>query len=151
MMILRCIAEISTWTSEVLKHVEEVGEELLEEVEQVHAEAEVRMAPCYWQVISDRCCLFKMLSIILTQESVVKEENKIRKHGLTSCTYKADFKLFKLVISPRLESLLFSGERLASLTDSPLLPSQLSLQLVTLPSQVTNWKEKQVNLGISHA
>ena len=47
MMILRCIAEISTWTSEVLKHVEEVGEELLEEVEQVHAEAEVRMPPCY--------------------------------------------------------------------------------------------------------
>ena len=43
-MIYRCKAEISTWTSKVLKQVLEVREELLEEVEQVHAEAEVRIA-----------------------------------------------------------------------------------------------------------
>ena len=43
-LMFRCTAEISSWTSEVLKQVEEVREELMEEVEQVHAEAEVRMA-----------------------------------------------------------------------------------------------------------
>ena len=43
-MMFRCKAEISSWTSEVLKQVEEVREKLMEEVEQVHAEAEVRMA-----------------------------------------------------------------------------------------------------------
>ena len=68
----------------------------------------------------------------------MKEESEIRRHGLTSSTYKADFKTFNLAISPRLESLLCSGERLASFTDSHILPSQLSLQLVTLSSQVAN-------------
>ena len=43
-LMFRRKAEISSWTSEVLKQVEEVREELMEEVEQVHAEAEVRMA-----------------------------------------------------------------------------------------------------------
>jgi len=103
----RCTAEISSWTSEVLKQVEEVREELMEEVEQVHAEAE---------------------------ENVTKEEIEIRKQGWT--TFKADFKPFNLAISPRLEALLLSGERLASLTDSPLFPSHLSLQLVTFSSQL---------------
>ena len=41
-MMFRCIAEISTWTSEVLNQVEMVREELVEEVKQVHAEAQVR-------------------------------------------------------------------------------------------------------------
>ena len=65
-----------------------------------------------------------------TQEAATHEENDIRKHGST--TFKADFKAFNLAISPRLEALLYSGEKLASITDSPLLPSQLSLQLATL-------------------
>ena len=43
-LMFRCKAEISSWTSEVLKQVEEVRGELMEEVEQIHAEAEVRMA-----------------------------------------------------------------------------------------------------------
>jgi len=102
----RCMAEISTWTSGVLKQVESVKEELVEEVKQVHTEAE---------------------------EAATHEENDIRKHGST--TFKADFKAFNLAISPRLEALLYSGEKLASITDSPLLPSQLSLQLATLSSQ----------------
>ena len=41
------MAEISCWRSEVLKQVEEVGEVLMEEVKQVHAEAEVRKADGY--------------------------------------------------------------------------------------------------------
>ena len=65
-------------------------------------------------------------------------ENVIRKHGSTRL--KADFKAFNLAINPRLEALLYSGDRLASLTDSPLLPSQLSLQLVNLSYQVTSLK-----------
>merc|ERR1719234_1097025 len=67
------------------------------------------------------------------QEAAIKEENVIRKHGSTRL--KADFKAFNLAINPRLEALLYSGDRLASLTDSPLLPSQLSLQLVNLSYQ----------------
>ena len=46
-LIFRCMAEISCWRSEVLKQVEEVGEVLMEEVKQVHAEAEVRKADGY--------------------------------------------------------------------------------------------------------
>ena len=125
--MFRCTAEISSWTSEVLKQVEEVREELMEEVEQVHAEAEVRMADVSYVVNG------------FTQENVTKEEIEIRKQGWT--TFKADFKPFNLAISPRLEALLLSGERLASLTDSPLFPSHLSLQLVTFSSQVTSSKE----------
>ena len=71
-----------------------------------------------------------------TQEAAIQEENEIRKHGTT--ILKADFKAFNLAISPRLEALLYSGEKLASLTDSPLLPSHLSLHLVNLSSQVTS-------------
>ena len=41
-MMFRCIAEISTWTSEVLNQVEIVREELMKEVKQSHAEAQVR-------------------------------------------------------------------------------------------------------------
>ena len=76
---------------------------------------------------------FNMLS---SQENVIKEENEIRVQGWS--THKADFKAFKLAISPRLEALLYSKERLGSITDSPLPPSQLSLHLVTLSSQVTS-------------
>ena len=42
-MMIRCLAEISTWTSEVLNQVDSVREELMEEVKQVHEEAEVRI------------------------------------------------------------------------------------------------------------
>ena len=42
-MMFRCIAEISTWMSEVLIQVEMVREELMEEVKQVHAEAQARI------------------------------------------------------------------------------------------------------------
>ena len=80
-----------------------------------------------------------------TQENVTKEEIEIRKQGWT--TFKADFKPFNLAISPRLEALLLSGERLASLTDSPLFPSQLSLQLVAISSQVTSSKENSSTLS----
>ena len=110
----------------MLKQVEEVREELMEEVKQVHAKAEVRTADLY--------CLLK--TYLSSQEAVVKEENEIRRQGWVTC--KADFKAFKLAISPRLEALLFSKERLASVTDSPLLLSQLSLHLVNLPSQVAS-------------
>ena len=82
-----------------------------------------------------------------TQEAATHEENDIRKHGST--TFKADFKAFNLAISPRLEALLYSGEKLASITDSPLLPSQLSLQLATLSSQVTSTKGTQTCSKIS--
>ena len=41
--MFRCLAEISTWTSEVLNQVESVRDELMEEMKQVHAEAEVRI------------------------------------------------------------------------------------------------------------
>ena len=43
LVMFRCMAEISTWTSGVLKQVESVKEELVEEVKQVHTEAEVRI------------------------------------------------------------------------------------------------------------
>ena len=75
---------------------------------------------------------------VLTQEAAIEVENVIRKHGSTRL--KADFKAFNLAINPRLEALLYSGDRLASLTNSPLLPSQLSLQLVNLSYQVTSLK-----------
>merc|ERR550519_25690 len=91
----------------MLKQVEEARGELMEEVKRVHAEA---------------------------QETVIKEENEIRVQGWS--TQRADFKAFKLAISPRLEALLSSKERLASITDSPLPPSQFSLHLVTLSSQL---------------
>lgn len=80
-------------------------------------------------------CKKNVFFMVFAQEDVTKEESEIRKQGWT--TYIADFKAFNLAISPRLEALLLSGERLAVLTDSPLLPSQLSLQLVTLSSQAT--------------
>ena len=87
-----------------------------------------------WGENSWSLVLVKMLSILFTQEAVFKEECEIRKQGWK--TFKADFKSFKLAISPQLEALLFSGERLASITDSLCLPSHLSLQLVNLSSQV---------------
>ena len=112
----------------MLNQVEMVRKELTEEVKQAHAEAQVRIA----------LVTFHHVHNVFTQEAAIEEENEIRKHGSTSL--KADFKAFNLAISPRLEALLYSGDRLASLTDSPLLPSQLSLQLVHLPSQVTSLK-----------
>ena len=71
----------------------------------------------------------------------MEHENEIIQHGSTTMC-RTDFKAFSLAISPLLETLLFSGERLASLTDSPLLPSQLSLQLVALSSEVRSKRER---------
>ena len=49
---------------------------------------------------------------------------------------EVDFESFHLAINPRLQALLSSGEKLAALSDSTLLPDQLLLHLVGLPHQV---------------
>ena len=124
--MFRCESEITTWKNEVLSLVEKVEEELVKEAVKVHSDAEVG--------------IFVLLGQKNTQEEVVEHENGIIQHGSTTMC-KTDFKAFSLAISPLLETLLFSGERLASLTDSPLLPSQLSLQLVALSSEVRSKSE----------
>ena len=57
--MFRCIAEISTWMSEVLNQVEIVREELMKEVKQYHAEAQVRVT-LFMFFIPDLYCMCKM-------------------------------------------------------------------------------------------
>ena len=72
--------------------------------------------------------------INFAQEAVTSQENAVRKDGSTRM--EVDFESFHLAINPRLQALLSSGEKLAALSDSTLLPHQLLLQLVGLPHQV---------------